>query len=71
MGKSLLEELPKIVAAGKAQAERILEALEGKHRGGLQTRERVLPSKDVAEADWFSGAARQAGFQNDDASVPI
>ena len=60
MGKSLLEELPKIVAAGKAQAERILEGLEGKHRVGLQTREWVLPSKDVAEADMLD-IARRAG----------
>jgi len=60
MPKSLLEELPKIVAAGKAQAERILEGLEGKHRVGLQTREWVLPSKDVAEADILE-AARRAG----------
>jgi adenine-specific DNA-methyltransferase len=58
MGKSLLEELPKIVAAGKAQAERILEGLEGKHRVGLQTREWVLPSKDVAEADMLDVARR-------------
>jgi adenine-specific DNA-methyltransferase len=56
--KSLLEELPKIVAAGKAQAERILEGLEGKHRVGLQTREWVLPSKDVAEADMLDVARR-------------
>jgi adenine-specific DNA-methyltransferase len=60
--KSLLEELPKIVAAGKAQAERILEGLEGRHRVGLQTREWVLPSKDVAEADWIRGAARQGAL---------
>jgi len=58
--KSLLDELPKIVAAGKAQAERILEGLEGKHRVGLQTREWVLPSKDVAEADMLD-IARRAG----------
>ncbi|HWG10497.1 MAG TPA: DNA methyltransferase [Rhodanobacteraceae bacterium] len=62
MPKSLLEELPKIVAAGKAQAERILEGLEGKHRVGLQTREWVLPSKDVAEVDWIAGAARQSAL---------
>src|SRR6185437_3434997 len=60
MPKSLLDELSKIVAAGKAQAERILEGLEGKHRVGLQTREWVLPSKDVAEADILE-AARRAG----------
>ena len=47
MGKSLLEQLPKIVADGKAHAERILEGLEGRHRVGLQTREWVLPSKDA------------------------
>lgn len=58
MPKSLLEELPKIVAAGKAQAERILEGLEGKHRVGLLTREWVLPSKDVAEADMLDVARR-------------
>jgi len=58
MGKSLLEELPKIVAAGKTQAERILEGLEGKHRVGLQTREWVLPSKDLAEADMLDVARR-------------
>ena len=58
MPKSLLDELPKIVAAGKAQAERILEGLEGKHRVGLQTREWVLPSKDVAAADMLDVARR-------------
>lgn len=58
MPKSLLDELPKIVAAGKAQAERILEGLEGRHRVGLQTREWVLPSKDVAEADMLDVARR-------------
>jgi len=68
MPKSLLEELPKIVAAGKAQAERILEGLEGRHRVGLQTREWVLPSKDVAEADMLDVARRAEHLRtNDDA----
>jgi adenine-specific DNA-methyltransferase len=58
MGKSLLEELPRIVAEGKRQAERILEGLEGKHRVGLQTREWVLPSPDAREADWLAHAQR-------------
>jgi len=66
MGKSLLEELPRIVAAGKAQAERILEGLEGKHRVGLQTREWVLPSKDVAEADMLDIARRAGHLRGDD-----
>lgn len=58
MAKSLLEQLPKIVADGKAQAEKILEGLEGRHRIGLQTREWVLPSKDVVEADMLDLARR-------------
>lgn len=48
VAKSLLEELPSIVAAGKRQAERVLESLEGKNRVTLQTRELVVPSKASA-----------------------
>lgn len=46
MSKSLLEQLPGIVAAGKRQAAQILEQLEGRNRVSLQTREFVIPSKD-------------------------
>lgn len=46
MSKSLLEQLPDIVAAGKRQAAQILEQLEGRNRVSLQTRELVIPSKD-------------------------
>lgn len=46
MSKSLLEQLPGIVAAGKRQAAQILEQLEGRNRVSLQTRELVIPSKD-------------------------
>ena len=46
MSKSLLEQLPGIVAAGKRQAVQILEQLEGRNRVSLQTRELVIPSKD-------------------------
>jgi len=46
MAKSLLEQLPSIVAAGKRQAAQILEQLEGQNRVSLQTRELVVPSKD-------------------------
>lgn len=60
MPKSLLEELPEIVASGRRQAERILESLESRHRVRLQTREWVLPSKDVAAADWIAQAQRAA-----------
>lgn len=48
MSKSLLEQLPGIVAAGKRQAAQILEQLEGRNRVSLQTRELVIPSKDHA-----------------------
>ncbi|GGJ97865.1 site-specific DNA-methyltransferase [Luteimonas terricola] len=60
MPKSLLEELPAIVKEGRQQAERILEGLESRHRVRLQTREWVLPSKDVAAADWIAQAQRAA-----------
>ena len=59
MPKSLLEQLPRIVAEGKLQAERILESLESRHRVRLQTREWVLPSRDTAEGDWIANAARR------------
>jgi adenine-specific DNA-methyltransferase len=51
MTKSLLEQLPSIVADGKREAERIMERLEGSYRIGVQTREMVIPSKD---SNWQS-----------------
>lgn len=59
MSKSLLEQLPGIVAAAKRQAAQILEQLEGPNRVTLQTRELVIPTKDTANADLF----RQAGSE--------
>lgn len=56
MGKSLLEQLPGIVAAGKRQAAQILGQLEGRNRVTLQTRELVIPSKDTASLDLFRGS---------------
>lgn len=53
MSKSLLEQLPGIVAAGKRQGHQILEQLEGRNRVTLQTRELVVPSKDTASVDLF------------------
>ena len=47
MSKTLLEQLPEIVRAGKRQAERIMEGLENRSRVGLQTRELVTPAKDT------------------------
>lgn len=46
MPESLIEQLPKIVAEGKKEVEKILERLSGPNRLGLQTNEYVLPSKD-------------------------
>lgn len=60
MPKSLLEQLPEIVANGRKEAERILENLESRHRVGLQTREVVLPAKDSAAHDWVTAQNRQA-----------
>ncbi|TDK89963.1 DNA methyltransferase [Mycolicibacterium mucogenicum] len=58
MSKSLLEQLPGIVAAGKRQAAQILEQLEGRNRVSLQTRELVIPSKDHAGLNFGTGDAQ-------------
>ena len=59
MAKSLLEQLPEIVANGRKEAERILQSIEGHHRIRLQTREWVLPAKDSAMQDWITSNAGQ------------
>jgi adenine-specific DNA-methyltransferase len=58
MPKSLLEQLPDIVAQGRKEAEKILEGLESRHRVSLQTREVVLPAKDSAVQDWVTAQKR-------------
>src|ERR1035441_3033033 len=55
MSRTLVDQLPSIVAAGKRQAAQILESLEGRNRVSLQTRELVIPSRDTAAADLFHG----------------
>jgi adenine-specific DNA-methyltransferase len=60
MPKSLLEQLPEIVANGRKEAEKILEGIESRHRVSLQTREVVLPAKDTAAQDWVTAQNRQA-----------
>jgi 16S rRNA G966 N2-methylase RsmD len=60
MPKSLLEQLPEIVATGHKTAERILESIESRQRVTLQTREVVLPAKDAAAQDWITHQARAA-----------
>lgn len=68
MPKSLLEQLPEIVREGRRQAERILESLESRHRVRLQTREWVLPSKDVSAADWIAQRQRSERVAGDGGS---
>lgn len=60
MPKSLLEQLPEIVANGRKEAEKILEGIENRHRVTLQTREVVLPAKDSAAQDWVTAQNRAA-----------
>ena len=60
MPKSLLEQLPEIVANGRKEAEKILESLENRHRVTLQTREVVLPAKDASAQDWVTVQSRAA-----------
>jgi len=60
MAKSLLEQLPDIVANGRKEAEKILESLENRHRVALQTREVVLPAKDASAQDWVTAQSRAA-----------
>ena len=59
MPKSLLEQLPEIVATGRKTAERILESIESRQRVTLQTREVVLPAKDSAAQDWVTSQSRE------------
>lgn len=46
MNESQIEKLPKIIANGKREVERIMERLSSPNRLALQTNEYVLPSKD-------------------------
>lgn len=48
MKKSLIEELPRIVAEGRKEVEEILERLSGANKISLQTNELVLPAKNTA-----------------------
>ena len=61
---SLLEQLPKIVADGKREAERIMERLDSNYRVGLQTRELVMPSRDTNAADMLRMADRASHSLN-------
>jgi adenine-specific DNA-methyltransferase len=58
MAKSLLEQLPSIVSAGKRQAAQILEGLDGRNKVTLQTRELVIPSRDTSSVGLFESSDR-------------
>ena len=58
---SLLEQLPKIVADGKREAERIMERTESAMRLGLHTREIVIPAKDALMQSMFRQPGSDAG----------
>lgn len=65
MAESLIEQLPKIVAEGKKEVERIMERLDSSNKITLQTNEYVLPVKkeenlfkskyqDIDGQNWFN-----------------
>ncbi len=57
MVDSLIEELPKIVAQGKKEAQKILDGLSTGNRITLQTNELVLPTKAKGGLSQFTGQA--------------
>lgn len=59
----MLEQLPGIVAEGKRRAAQILEGLEGRNRVTLQSRELVVPNKDVTESDLFKHLDGKHGLE--------
>ncbi|MBR1425385.1 hypothetical protein IJ579_07480 [bacterium] len=60
--ESLIEQLPKIVADGKKEVERIMERLESDNRITLQTNEYVLPVRK--EVNLFQGRYQNIDGQN-------
>ncbi|GGR22444.1 site-specific DNA-methyltransferase [Agromyces mediolanus] len=55
--RSLLDQLPKIVADGKREAARVLEQLTGEQRVRLHTREFVQPSREASGLPLHHAAA--------------
>ena len=62
MAESLIEQLPKIVAEGKKEVEKIFERLEGNSKLTLQTNEYVLPVPK--EHNLFKGYLNEMTEQN-------
>lgn len=59
MSESLIEELPKIIARGKKEAQRILDGISTSNRITLQTNELVLPTKAKGGLSLFMGQSIQ------------
>ena len=57
MPKTLIEELPRIAAEGRREAQQVLDRLGGGVQIGLQTNELVLPARETYP-DIRSGAQR-------------
>src|SRR3989338_1394772 len=65
MPDSLIEELPKIVAGGKKEAQKIIDVLSTRNRITLQTNELVLPTKAKTGLSSFMGqSVKQLGKQD-------
>ena len=60
--ESLIEQLPKIVAEGKKEVEKIMERLESNNKITLQTNEYVLPVRK--ESNLFHGKYQEIDGQN-------
>ena len=62
MADSLIELLPKIVAEGKKEVEKIFERLESNNKITLQTNEYVLPV--IKDHNLFTGEYQDINSQN-------
>lgn len=62
MRESLIELLPKIVAEGKKEVEKIFERLESNNKITLQTNEYVLPV--IKDHNFFTGEYKEINEQN-------
>ena len=63
MAKSLIEELPRIAAEGRREAQQVLDRLSGGVQIGLQTNELVMPARDNSGM-WRGKIEEQELFQS-------
>ena len=62
MPKTLIEELPRIAAEGRREAQQVLDRLSGGVQIGLQTNELVLPARDTSGL-WHGQTTNQDLYQ--------